>query len=63
MKPNALFLKVAAVAVIVFLLMLALGQITYLASERQGRFHEAVLSVEQSQAGRQALLGPALMTS
>ena len=39
MKPNALFLKVAAVTVIVFLLMLALGQITYLASERQGRFH------------------------
>jgi inner membrane protein len=63
MKPNALFLKVSAVAVIVFLLMLALGQITYLASERQGRFHEAVASVEQSQAGRQAVLGPALMTS
>jgi inner membrane protein len=62
MKPNALFLKVAAVAVIVFLLMLALGQITDLASERQGRFREAVASVEQSQAGRQAVLGPALMT-
>jgi len=63
MKPNALFLKVAAVAVIVFLLMLALGQITSLASERQGRFREAVASVEQSQAGRQAVLGPVLITS
>jgi len=60
-KPDALFLKAAAVAVIVVLLMLALGQISYLASERQGRFHEAVASVEQSQAGRQAVLGPALM--
>jgi inner membrane protein len=61
-KPNALFVKVAAVAVIVVVLMLALGQITYLASERQGRFQEAVASVEQSHAGRQAVLGPALMT-
>lgn len=62
MKPNALFVKVAAIAVIVMLLMLALGQINHLADERQGRFQEAVASVEQSQAGRQALLGPALMT-
>jgi inner membrane protein len=62
MKPNALFLKVAAVAVIVVLLMLAQGKIASLASERQGRFHEAVASVERSQAGRQAVLGPALVT-
>lgn len=63
MKPNALFLKAAAVAFIVLLLMLALGRIGHLAAERQGRFHEAVASVEQSQAGRQAVLGPALVTA
>jgi inner membrane protein len=63
MKPNALFVKVAAIAVIVVLLMLALGQINHLAEERQGRFREAVASVEQSQAGRQAVLGPALLTA
>jgi len=63
MKSNALFVKVAAIAVIVVLLMLALGQINHLADERQGRFHEAVASVEQSQAGRQAVLGPALLTT
>ncbi len=63
MKTNALFAKVAAIAVIVVLLMLALGQINHLADERQGRFHEAVASVEQSQAGRQAVLGPALLTT
>jgi hypothetical protein len=54
--------KAAALAVIVGLLMLALGQISHLADEREARFREAERSVEQSQAGRQALLGPALLS-
>jgi inner membrane protein len=62
MKANPFF-KAAAIAVIVGLLMLALGQIGHLADERQQRFREAERSVEQSQAGRQALLGPVLHSS
>lgn len=60
MRLNPLLAKVLAITVIVGLLMLALGRIGSLADERQQRFHEAVASVEQSQAGRQALLGPVL---
>jgi inner membrane protein len=63
MKINPLLAKAAAVVAIVMLLSFALGQINYLAAERQGRFQEAVASVEQSLAGRQALLGPALITT
>lgn len=62
MKSNPLMIKVALLAVIVGLLMLALGRISHLADEREARFHEAERSVEQSQAGRQALLGPALLS-
>jgi inner membrane protein len=43
--------------------MLALGPIGSLANERQQRFRDAEASVEQSQAGRQALLGPVLHSS
>lgn len=60
MKVNPLVAKALAILVIVGLLMLALGRIAYLADERQQRFREAEASVEHSQAGRQALLGPVL---
>ena len=63
MKANPLVTKAFAILVIVGLLMLALGRIGHLADERQQRFHEAEASVEQSQAGRQALLGPVLHSS
>lgn len=60
MKVNPLFAKTLALFVVICLLMLALSRIGDLAAERQQRFHEAEASVEQSQAGRQALLGPVL---
>jgi inner membrane protein len=60
MKLNPLLAKALALAVIVGLLMLGLGRIGSLGDERQQRFHEAVASVEHSQAGRQALVGPVL---
>lgn len=60
MRLNPFLAKALALAVIVGLLMLGLGRIGSLADERQQRFHEAVASVEQSQAGRQALVGPVL---
>ena len=60
MKANPLVAKTLAILVIVGLLMLALGRIGTLAEERQQRFREAEASVEHSQAGRQALLGPVL---
>ncbi|RQP24387.1 cell envelope integrity protein CreD [Piscinibacter terrae] len=63
MKINHLLVKAVAVVAIVMLLGTALSQINTLAAERQGRFREAVASVEQSLAGRQAVLGPALITS
>lgn len=63
MKANTLVLKVLAIVMIVAALMLALGRIGGLVDERQMRFHEAQQSVEQSQAGRQALLGPALLSA
>ncbi len=62
MKLSPLIPKVAAVAAIGGLLMLARGRIGDLADERQARFREAERSVEQSQAGRQALLGPVLLS-
>jgi inner membrane protein len=52
--------KSLVLGLIVGLLMLALGSIDGLVDERQQRFFEAEASVEQSQAGRQALLGPVL---
>ena len=60
MKANPLVTKTFAILVIVGLLTLALGRIGSLADERQQRFCEAEASVQQSQAGRQALLGPVL---
>ena len=61
MRINPLVAKVFAVGAIVLGLMLALGGIGDLANERQQRFREAERSVELSQAGRQAILGPALI--
>lgn len=62
MKLNPLLAKVLAVGFIVMLLVLALERIGSLVDERQQRFQEAVASVEDSQAGRQALLGPVLLS-
>src|SRR5947199_4611942 len=61
MRSHPLFMKLFAIVAIVGLLMLALGQIDHLAAERQMRFHEAEHSIEASQAGRQSVLGPALL--
>lgn len=63
MNANTLVLKVLAIVLIAAALMLALARIGGLVDERQMRFREAQHSVEQSQAGRQSLLGPALLSS
>jgi inner membrane protein len=63
MKPNSLVLKVFAIVVIIAALMLALGSIGGLVDERQMRFREAQQNIEQTQAGRQSLLGPALLSA
>lgn len=63
MKPGPLVLKVFAIVLIIAALMLALGSIGGLVDERQMRSREAQQSVEQSLAGRQSLLGPALLSS
>lgn len=60
MKFNPLLAKVLAVTFVAGLLTLALERIGSLVDERQQRFREAVASVEDSQAGRQSLLGPVL---
>ncbi len=62
MNKNPFITKTLAILAIVGLLMLALGQIGYLTDERQGRFAEAVRSIERAQSGRQALVGPVLQT-
>lgn len=62
MKPHPLFVKAAAIGAIAVLLSLALGRIGALVDERQRRLAEAEQNVEESQAGRQALLGPLLRT-
>jgi len=63
MKTNPLVTKVLSIVCVIGLLILALGQISHLADERQVRFREAEHSIAQSQAGRQALLGPVLHSS
>jgi inner membrane protein len=52
--------KVTAVLGVVVLLMLGIGEIRSVLSERQHYGAEAVRSVAQSHAGRQQVLGPAL---
>ena len=63
MKPNPLVVKILAILCVVGLLMLGLGQIGHLVDERQQRFRDAEQSIGQSQAGRQALMGPVLHSS
>ena len=60
MKPSSTVLKVLTVIAIVGVLMIVLMRIGSLVDERRGRAAEAARSIEESQAGSQALLGPAL---
>jgi inner membrane protein len=60
MRLNPTVMKVLTLLAIVGLLMLALARVGGLVSERQDRAAEARRSIEQSQAGRQALLGPVM---
>ncbi|WP_457418719.1 cell envelope integrity protein CreD [Roseateles sp. P5_E7] len=61
MNRQALFLKLAILAVVSILLCAVLAQIGGLVQERQTRQREASQSVEQSLAGPQALVGPLLV--
>lgn len=62
MKVHSVVPKLLAVIAIVGLLMLALARVGMLVEERHQRQREAERSVEQSQAGRQAVLGPVLFS-
>jgi inner membrane protein len=50
--------KLIAIGAIVGVLILVLARIGWLVDERRGRQQEAIQSVQQSQAGAQAVLGP-----
>lgn len=63
MKPHSIAIKVTTLLAIIGALMIVLFRIEGLNDERQRRAREAQASVEQAQAGRQALLGPVLRTS
>ena len=60
MKPlsQSPWAKVMAIAAIVGVLVIVLARIGWLVDERRGRQLEAIQSVQQSQAGAQAVLGP-----
>jgi inner membrane protein len=58
MNKQALFVKLAILAVITLLICVVLGQIGGLVHERQSRQREAAQSIEQSLAGPQAIAGP-----
>jgi len=60
MRFNSTVMKVLTLLAIVGLLMLALASVGGLVDERQERAFEARRSIEQAQAGRQALLGPVM---
>ena len=60
---NSLFLKFLAIVAITIALVIALARIGVIVDERRGRELEAQRSVEQGQAGQQALLGPVLHRS
>ncbi|WP_280153411.1 cell envelope integrity protein CreD [Piscinibacter sp. XHJ-5] len=62
MKIHPVVPKLLAVIGIVGLLTLALARVSALVEERHERLREAERSVEQSQAGRQALAGPVLVS-
>ncbi len=55
---SSLWAKVLAIGAVVGVLAIVLARIGYLVDERRGRQLEAVQSVQQSQAGAQAVLGP-----
>ncbi|MFO1340825.1 MAG: cell envelope integrity protein CreD [Burkholderiaceae bacterium] len=55
---GSLWAKVLAIGAVVGVLAIVLARIGYLVDERRGRQLEAVQSVQQSQAGAQAVLGP-----
>lgn len=57
-SKNPLWAKLLAIAAIGGVLAIVLARIGYLVDERKGRQLEAVQSVQQSQAGAQAVLGP-----
>lgn len=58
MGSRALIWKLAILAGITLVLLVALARIGYLVDERQQRQREAVASVELAQAGSQVLVGP-----
>ena len=60
MKPlsQSPWAKLMAIGAIVGVLILVLARIGWLVDERRGRQLEAIQSVQQSQAGAQAVLGP-----
>jgi inner membrane protein len=60
MKASAPWVKLVLIASTVALLAIVLARIGFLVDERRGYQGQAVESVEQSHAGRQALLGPVL---
>jgi inner membrane protein len=62
MKPGSGFVKTVAIVSIFVVLALSLARIGHLVEERQWRFREAEQSVEQALAGRQSLMGPALVS-
>lgn len=60
MGSRAIIWKLFILAAVTLILGIVLLRIGWLVDERQGRQQEAVLSVEQAQAGAQTLLGPLL---
>jgi len=60
MGSRAIIWKLFILAAVTLILGIVLLRIGWLVNERQGRQQEAVLSVEQAQAGAQTLLGPLL---
>ncbi|MDM4767138.1 cell envelope integrity protein CreD [Pelomonas sp. SE-A7] len=60
MGSKSLFFKLAILAAVSLVLLVVLARIGWLVDERQMRQREAVLNVEQAQAGSQTLLGPLL---
>lgn len=60
MRFNPTVMKVLTLLAIIGLLMLALARVGGLVDERQERATDARRSIEQAQAGRQAILGPVM---
>lgn len=58
MFKSSLWSKLLAIALVVLLIALVLARIGFLVDERRGWQQEAIRSVQQSQAGAQAVLGP-----